>query len=150
MYRHTHILHRHFCIYGFFTIEKEKPNQTSQSHLIPPPYCCAMYRYFLSQPDFCIFRLCVLIPSLSSIYSRLGVLVPCSPPSPNHSSESALIRSTTTSLSSNSGHCSDLTLLHNSAVFLNAINHSQFLATPPGFPSCPFSAYFVHTSFTQR
>lgn len=87
----------------------------------------------------------VVIASLSLTCSKLDVLLPLShpPTSPHHSSEPALIRSTMMSLCVNSGPCSDPIWLHNSAVFLNAINHFQFLATLPWpstllhSPSCP-------------
>lgn len=136
---HTHTIHMLFCMYEFFTTKKGKQNQIfSQSQITF--YLTTIYHSFLSQPDFLkemsVFSVSTfLIFSLCSACSRLDVLVP------NHSSERALIRSTMTFLSSNSGHCSDLVLLHNSAVFLNVINHFQFLAALPplAFNAAAFS-----------
>ena len=100
--------------------------------------------------EVCIFCLyCLNYQSLLNLF-QAGCPAPTLPPTPSHSSELALIRSTMMSLCANSGHCSDPIWLHNSAVFLNAISHFQFLATlpwpsmlrpSPAFPSISLVAH---------
>ena len=90
---------------------------------------------FLSQADFLKKRpmssnSAFLISNLSSTYSRLDALSHILLPTlcRHHSSEPTLIRSTRTSLSSNTGHCLDLILKHNSSVCLHAIQSVKSLS----------------------
>ena len=123
-------------MYEFFTITKVKANQTfSISFLYPIIILLCQNCSFLSQADFLKKRpmssnSAFLISNLSSTYSRLDALSHILLPTlcRHHSSEPTLIRSTRTSLSSNTVHCLDLILKHNSSVCLHAIQSVKSLS----------------------
>lgn len=122
-------------MYEFFTITKGKANQTfSISFLYPIILLCHKLLFSftsrLLEKDTYVFWLCILnFQSFLNLF-QVGCFVP-------HSSSHPLPQSLlwTSSdkvnkdfLSSNTGCCLDLILKHNSAVFLTATNHFQFLA----------------------
>ena len=120
---------------NFSQLQKEKQTKPSLYHFyIPSSYCYAINCSFLSQADFLkktpmSSDSAFLISNLSWTYSRLDALSHTLLPTlcPNHSSTSS-DKVNKDFLSSNTGHCLDLILKHNSAVFLNATNRFQFLA----------------------
>lgn len=101
--------------------------------------------FFWRKREVCLFCLYCLNSQCLLNLPQAGCPAPTLP-TPSHSSELSLIRSTMMSLCANSGHCSDPIWLHNSAVFLNAIDHFQFFAILPWPSTLPPSPAFPSTS----